>query len=287
MGIMPKMTYALQDGILKHVSEVASGLACKCICPSCQSKLIARKGRKKVGHFAHYNKEECSTGYETTIHLLAKDILINEKVLKLPKLEMPFENYSSGLIANAQLITLDKVILEKRLDSIIPDVVIESKGQQLIIEIFVTHKINDQKRLIIQKLGISTLEIDLSKIHTEITYEELRHILINNIDNKGWVYNKAQERCRKNLRKLSLRYKVESHGLATHIMGCPINKRRWKEISYANLIDDCFHCKYLFERHDYEEFEGDDHEPYVLCTGECGVSNYVQYKDYMSKYSKK
>ena len=69
-------------------------------------------------------------------------------------------------------------------------------------------------------------------------------------------------------------------------MECPINKRRWKGTSYANLIHDCFYCKYLFERHDYEEFEGDGHEPYILCTGESRIGDYDQFKRDIQKLNK-
>ena len=39
-----KMTYALKDGVITHISKVESGLACGCVCPACGEKLIAKKG---------------------------------------------------------------------------------------------------------------------------------------------------------------------------------------------------------------------------------------------------
>lgn len=283
---MPKMTYALQNGMLKHVSEVENGLKCQCICPSCKARLIARQGTRQKAHFAHYNSEECNTGYETSIHLLAKEILLSEKCIRLPEIKMPCSNYNSGLIREGRLIELDEVALENRISSIIPDVLAKHRGEMLIIEIFVTHKVDAEKQEVIQKQGISALEIDLSKIHTEITYDELKDILINQSNNRRWIFSKVQERCREILSSIALSYIVEKHGLAVHVMGCPINKRRWKETSYANLIDDCFYCKYLFERHDYEEFEGDDHEPYILCTGKSRIGDYDQFKRYIQKLNK-
>lgn len=40
------------------VGDVAAGLACGCICPSCKSRLIARKGAIKVWHFAHASRAD-------------------------------------------------------------------------------------------------------------------------------------------------------------------------------------------------------------------------------------
>jgi hypothetical protein len=277
---MPKITYALQHGVLKHISGVKRGLECNCICPACHSALIARKGKKMREHFAHYNSEECSIGYETSIHMLAKEVLSKEKCLSIPQLDMPCETYESGLIADQMQIRLDEVLLEKSIGDITPDIIVKAKGQSLLIEIYVTHKIDETKYLKIRELGISTLEIDLSKIHNEITYKELETILLSNNANKKWIYNKVQEQCREDLRLLSYKYKVEKHGLAVHVMGCPIHIRNWRGKAYANLIDDCFYCKYLFEIHDFEGFEGDNHIPFILCTGKSGVGKYAQYKEY-------
>ena len=83
---MPKMTYALKEGQLTHVSDVESGLTCGCVCPSCGGKLEAKKGAKQAYHFAHYNAEECRTGYETSLHLLVKDVLSQCKTFLIPPL---------------------------------------------------------------------------------------------------------------------------------------------------------------------------------------------------------
>jgi len=284
---MLKMTYALQNGVLKHISEVENGLKCQCICPSCKSRLVARQGKRKKAHFAHYNSEECNAGYETSIHLLAKEILLNEKRIRVPKVEMPCNgNDNRGLISEPKDIELEKVALEERLGSIIPDVLVESRGKKLIVEIFVTHKVDEEKQLTVQQMGISALEIDLSRIHTEITYDELRDILLNQIDNKKWIFNNAQEKCREDLRKIALRYMVKGDGSAMQVRGCPINQHRWNGKSYAYLIDECFYCKYLFEVHNCEEFEGDDHQSYILCTGKSRVGDYDQYKRYMKELRK-
>ena len=57
-----------------HISEVVSGKACNCTCPSCNTPLVAKKGNVKVPHFAHQSTETCEYGYETSLHMAAKEI---------------------------------------------------------------------------------------------------------------------------------------------------------------------------------------------------------------------
>jgi hypothetical protein len=50
-----KIPFGLKEGILVHVSDVASGLACGCVCPECNGKLQANKGKSGKGthYFSH------------------------------------------------------------------------------------------------------------------------------------------------------------------------------------------------------------------------------------------
>lgn len=81
-----KLPYGLRDGQLLHVSQVETGLACRCICLGCGAALVARNAAKnvKVAHFAHHKAEECATGLQTALHPAAKDIIARHKQLRLP-----------------------------------------------------------------------------------------------------------------------------------------------------------------------------------------------------------
>jgi hypothetical protein len=61
-------------GRMRGIDEVEQGLACNCECPECGSPLIARKGAVRVHHFAHQG-ESCTTGAETALHRMAKEIV--------------------------------------------------------------------------------------------------------------------------------------------------------------------------------------------------------------------
>lgn len=189
------LIYALKDGNLVHISTVESGLKCNCTCPSCGEELIARKGKKVIHHFAHKSKINCSYGYQTSLHLLAKEILLEEKQIFLPEVAINFYeyggSYKTAKIAEEMPLFLDDVQLEKKEGEIIPDVIAYRGDKKLYIEIYVTHKIDDNKKQKIINEDVSTIEIDLSEVDRYITKEMLRDILLKQSEKKKWIYNSA------------------------------------------------------------------------------------------------
>ena len=139
--------FGIKDNQLVDVDSVESGLKCNCTCPVCKSRLVAKKGRYKVHHFAHYNDPGCKGALETSLHLAAKEILIKERHIKLPRLFLGnySDDYDGILISDTITISFDRVKLEKKIGEIIPDLIIEAKDHKLLIEIEVTHKITDSK----------------------------------------------------------------------------------------------------------------------------------------------
>lgn len=198
--------FGLQDGELRHISEVANGLRCKCFCPACNKKLVARNGgQRRIHHFAHYESAECKYGVQTSIHIAAKQILEKIGKIKVPSVsvfintEIEKTNYkfiSHGefyKISDELYIPIDSVVLEKKLHKFIPDVVITSRSKRLIIEIAVTHFVGRQKLEKIKTSKISAIEIDLSKIENDFNLTDLEPLLIDNIENKIWLHNQFRE----------------------------------------------------------------------------------------------
>lgn len=194
--------FGLQDGELKHISEVENGLKCKCFCPACDKKLVARNGgRKRIHHFAHYESAECKYGVQTSIHIAAKQILEKIGKIKVPSVSVfinteieksDYEFISHGefhKISDELYIPIDSVVLEKKLHKYIPDVVITSKNKRLIIEIAVTHFVGRQKLEKIKTSKISAIEIDLSKIENDFNLADLEPLIIENLENKVWLHN--------------------------------------------------------------------------------------------------
>lgn len=240
------LIYALKDDSIVSISEVESGLRCDCICPACGERLIAKKGKKMMHHFAHYSGINCEYGYESSLHLAAKEILSKAKKMTIPSvyLHFPNSNKQDELICEAKEIEIDKVELEKRHGSIVPDVVVYAGGKAFFIEIYVTHCIDDEKLAKIKKTSISTIEIDLSKKTKTITVDELTWILLNDSDEKQWKYNRIAEKCLNRFIAIADKRSIIGRGFALHIDDCPIRTRAWRGKPYANYIDDCLYCEY-------------------------------------------
>ena len=226
MGV--KIPFAIKDNKIIHIDQIPldeKGLACNCTCIDCGEQLIARiAGTKREKHFAHKMDVECYGGGETAIHLFAKQIFSEYKQLCLPELGVEYDEqatnegsfrycnslddikerqesykdfYETNLkveeICKSQLMQFDEVQTEKKISEIIPDIILYRNGTELLVEIKVTHGIDDEKFKKIKKLNISTIEIDVSEYKesfNKMTYEELRKIFINDTSNKKWIYNK-------------------------------------------------------------------------------------------------
>lgn len=181
-----------QTGVLVSVEEVLRGLKCDCICPECKSLLIARQGEKKQWHFAHANNAECAGARMTALHLLAQQIIQEEKRIMLP----PYKGRHYKL--SKQLIQFDEVFLEQRIpihDTYIqPDCIgrISRNGQahDLLIEILVTHEVDERKKNDIKELKLACIEIDLSDlIDTDYTSEIIKKRIMNNCNDRIWLNN--------------------------------------------------------------------------------------------------
>lgn len=92
------------------IDEVQNGLACKCICPSCNMKLKARQGKGNEHHFAHHHtkdgeraKKDCEYSYWVSVRSMAKQLIIENKYLSFnqnikklnPILTITFSSISS------------------------------------------------------------------------------------------------------------------------------------------------------------------------------------------------
>lgn len=195
-----KIPFGLKDGVMVDISEVKSGLACGCVCPSCHRQLQAKKGKKAVHYFSHDPSKEsvpCESALETSIHLMAKQILNEEKLAKFPRLEVKESrkdengqtHEETGIVTEELLINFDQVELEKQLNDIRPDFIGYQNSIPYLIEIAVRHFSDAEKIKKIREKNIHAIEVDLSKIDYTISKDELKVLIIDNIDNKKWLSN--------------------------------------------------------------------------------------------------
>lgn len=219
-----QLQFGIRNEIIVHISEISEnerGLACSCTCPACGVSLQARLGNgKRRPHFAHHN-DACNiiTAQETALHILAKEILQENQHIILPAYTLnpeeegcifndPYDydclNRQSELysVSDVYDFHFDNVVLEKNISDIIPDILISKKGKsrQLIVEIAVTHFVDEVKKKKIEQLGVSAIEIDISHFHNqEFDRADLKEVIIDKLDSKKWIYNIHYEQ---NLKKL-------------------------------------------------------------------------------------
>lgn len=199
-----KLTYGLKEGKLLHISEVEKGLACDCFCPQCDSRLIARKGKMKQHHFAHYKSEDCNHAIESALHLMAKEVLQEVNSLTLPDLDYeerkPWNTYLH-LLQEKFVFEYDKVTIEKNVGDFRPDLILHKGDEKLMVEIFVTHRIDEDKQKKIEQLKLNCIEIDLSAYYQDFLYDDparfktnLKELLQTGYHLIDWKYNALQSR---------------------------------------------------------------------------------------------
>lgn len=202
-----KLPYALKDGVLTHISKIPiheKGLKCGCVCPHCSKKLIARLGPVNIHHFAHTSDCDPHSAIQTMLHYLAKEIVSKLGEFYLPKHVLKFADdglevedfYTEDLAADSLpndlyyqegyffksrrkygdeflesvrggVYKVNSVNVESRLSGIVPDIILNISGLEMIVEIAVTHFTDREKLMKIKELNIAALEIDLSDFYRE------------------------------------------------------------------------------------------------------------------------
>lgn len=183
----PKLTYGLDENVtLIHVNDVIRGKACKCVCPHCGAELVARQGNKKQWHFAHANGADCKGARMTALHMLAQEIIKEEKKIRTPRYEDAYYTKES------KIITFDKVQLEEQVTTgninRRPDCIGILNGNALWIEIKVTHEVDAAKVQDIKNENVICMEIDLSDMLAEdYSKESITKRLVESSKNRNWI----------------------------------------------------------------------------------------------------
>lgn len=241
-----QLPYGMRDGVLTHISDVPNGLACGCACAACGRPLVAKKGRVRQHHFAHANGSECQYGLETALHLAAKEILEARKEIFLPDVVVDFySTRASFTLVPAKTYHFDEVLLERRTGRIVPDVIAYVKGIPLLIEVQVTHEVDGQKAAEIRKMGLSTIEIDLSAAPRDLRREDIASMIVGDGAPKKWIYNVESEQAKEKILSKATVHRAVQRNLARHIDGCPLSARVWNGRPYANVLHDCLGCERL------------------------------------------
>lgn len=265
---------ALKDGKPVHVKDVERGLKCGCKCAACGEDLIARQGKIMSWHFAHKSGGNCAYGLESSLHLLAKDILLKTKSIRVPAVKIMFGSKKDAIVLlPEQDVKIASVELERRRGDVIPDVVIKTAdGWEMFVEIAVTHFIDDEKLVKLRNIGVPTLEIALNR---DDDAPDISDILFGNCDDfptKYWAYHPLPEAGYKtfmdNAETLSCEDLLGTD--ETMVVGCPMVKHAWAGKAYADVFAECDECEYCIRC-------GTER---VFCTGMAMMSDITSMSDH-------
>ncbi|MGL5084735.1 MAG: hypothetical protein ACRC68_03310 [Clostridium sp.] len=156
--------------------------------PGCGNELIAKMGKKNIAYFSHSNSD-CSNGVESALHLWTKKLIkkanqiitlglsieYSESDTKEGDIQLlgtidnvsPRTNWQYGYdknleICKTEMNIFDEIEEEVNLGNITPDLLVKINGEPVIIEIAVTHYVDEVKKAKIINKNISAFEIDLS-----------------------------------------------------------------------------------------------------------------------------
>jgi len=235
-----KIPFAIKNGKIVKISDVENGKNCNCVCTACGSNLIAKNNlkNKKLHHFAHSNSNECIHYEETMLHLIGKEILERNNKIKIPEVIADIGIGYAGKfkLYKERYIQYEKVYIENRFNSIVPDVIIETKNKQILIEIAVTHFVNTEKLAKIKKLGIAAIEIRLDNFTNEIDLTKIEDVIINSSDFKFWLNNEKVNDLQTEIESIKKKTIKIYRG---DVVYCPLYGK-------IERHHECFYCDFYF-----------------------------------------
>lgn len=187
-------------GELVHISQADRGKACNLKCPACDDILIASKSERKARahHFRHLGNKQCKYGPETAAHKYGKEVIAEEKYLWLPSMEATFGE-RRHFIQGRTKASVTSVRLEIAVDKVVPDLIVSKGDRELLVEIFVTHRVGEKKLAKLRAMGRGVLEINLSKVrHADLP--RLKREILSDAP-REWLYHPWIEEAREKMRR--------------------------------------------------------------------------------------
>lgn len=230
-----------EHGKLVSIHDVPSGLACNCKCPGCDRRMIARKGKELIHHFAHrgITGVTCASAGESALHKFAKEVLNEHLKIGLPALTVT-EAGEVEVVVVERPFTFDAATLEQRTGKIVPDVILVKGDRQLMIEFMVTHACGPEKVQFIRTLDIGAIEIDLSA-YRNLKLEEVVEKILFQADRK-WLHNPkssvARDRARKRSQEKADALATKVRELADKYQHCPPAKSEGRGVFEISIRRD-------------------------------------------------
>ncbi len=182
------LEYALLKGscTLVYIDDVPNGLKCGCVCPGCGDVLVAKNQcTDKSNHFSHHTQEEHRSCLMTQLHLVAQHYFLSAKTVKLPAVSLYYkkQNLTRGEVE----VNITNASLEAKVDKFYADIILETDIGEVVIEILVTHKTENEKAQYYRDQKIAAIEYDLSA-YKSLELEPCIDALKNNRVKYKWLY---------------------------------------------------------------------------------------------------
>ena len=118
---------------------------------------------------------------------MAEQIFLEEKEIELPSLSSQAGNYIAYFFKGGKW-QIEEVELEKKISDFIPDIILKKGNIILLVEIYVTHAVDENKKNKIIEANLPVIEIDLSEfVHDDMTKEDLR-LHLRETARMNWIH---------------------------------------------------------------------------------------------------
>ena len=188
-----KLPFGLRQGEYVHISQAVSGLPCNCRCPGCGAELVAKKGEGTAHHFAHRSRSDCAYGPESALHDYSKRLVARQTAFRTPDLRVFEREDEYGFRAEetvrGKLYAVESSALERPHGDVVPDIQLLTDSGLVFVEIAVTHFVDRDKRSKLARIGIPTVEIDLSSIAADSPLEAVERAVLEDMSRRKWAYH--------------------------------------------------------------------------------------------------
>ena len=230
--------YLESERRLVDVHQVSSGKQCGCLCPSCRAPLIARKGSKKVWHFAHDSKsetrsdlEKCSYSFFVSARMMARQLIGDRLSITLPKYEIVLSEGNTEvreMVTESRHIQLKEVVLDTKLCGKSVDLLGRVNGYSLAIvfshpgrELLPCNDEHNERKTGLVEIALDSVRDRFREngtanySYSDILVEFIKH----DVASKKWIYHPRYAKTEK-LAKSKLKDKLETDSsLDTTVLG--------------------------------------------------------------------
>lgn len=263
--------WSVEKKALVDIGEVARGTACNCICPSCQTRLIARHGEVREWHFAHASRRafqttqtRCTYSLFVSARMMARQLIGERLELELPALtdavrhnEGSYEDFERFTVTQGGRFILEEVGVEKDFDRTPVDV----RGR-LLSHTFIVYMTHPGRPVpealqspVDKRSGI--LELQLHSIGDAFSQgrkaghsyrEVLSSILTEDVTAKRWIFHPRYERAKAMAQKVLLARQASRNDRPTmQSVAVPVRLAESSAVKKRRAEYKCAICNFRWE----------------------------------------